>query len=59
MATRRRTNMDRIDAITLILATNTYYTQPDWMRDVLVLELGYATCFELYHRDDVMFGGWF
>lgn len=43
----------------LIVKIDSYVTLSDWERDTLILELGYAVTFDLYHHDQTMYGGWF
>ena len=52
--------MDHIDAILLLRITEPAgITHPDWERDTLIIELGESETFDLYHHDQVMYGGWF
>ncbi len=47
--------MTHEQAVTLQIVTNGGTMQSDWMRDTLIIELGYMTAFDVYHWDGVQF----
>lgn len=49
--------MTKYEATKLQVATNEGVWYSDWARDTFIIELGYTTTFDLYHLDDVMYGG--